>query len=90
MAPQKIDVRIIFFRLGRLTTLVLKNYIVREVGCFSMSCHIYARMKFYIQESKAVFQWSNPVFIAFLVSELFTRLLENSQHEQTIVARQIC
>ena len=33
-SAKKFDVRIIFFRLGRLKTLVLKNHIVREVGCF--------------------------------------------------------
>ena len=39
--PKKFDVRIIFFRLGRLQMLLLKNHIVREVGPFPMSCHIY-------------------------------------------------
>ena len=34
---KKIDVRIIFFKLGRLKTLVLKNHIVGEVGCFPTS-----------------------------------------------------
>ena len=28
------------FRLGMLQTLLLKNHIVREVGCFLISCHI--------------------------------------------------
>ena len=38
---KKNDVRIIFFRLGRLQTLLLNNHIVREVGPFPMSYHIY-------------------------------------------------
>ena len=37
---KKIDVRIIFFRLSRLQTLLLKNHIVRDVGPFPMSCHM--------------------------------------------------
>ena len=40
----KCDVRIIFFRLGILQTLLLKNHIVREVGPFPMSCHICDRL----------------------------------------------
>ena len=49
--PQKIDVRIIFFRLGRLKTLLLKNHIVREVGPFPMSCHTYIYIYIYIYEN---------------------------------------
>ena len=41
MAQKKFDVRIIFFRLGRLQTLLLKNHIVREVSPFPMSCHMF-------------------------------------------------
>ena len=47
-----------------------------------------AVLKFNIQESKAVFEelfnGAIPIFVASLVPELFTSLLEN-QREQTIV-----
>ena len=46
--------------------------------------------KFNIQDFKAVFEelfyGPTPVFVASLVPELFTHLLENSQCEQTVVA----
>ena len=45
---KKIDIRIIFFRLGRLQTLLLNNHIVREVDPFPMSCHIYIYVRTYI------------------------------------------
>ena len=41
MTTKKSDARIIFFRLGRLQTLLMKILIVREVVCFPIACHIY-------------------------------------------------
>ena len=44
LTKKKSDVRIIFFRLGRLQTLLLKNHIVREVVCFPIACHIFSKL----------------------------------------------
>ena len=53
----------------------------------------YAILKFNIQESKAVFEeiFNGPthVFVASFVLKLFTCLLENSQHEQTIAIEKV-